>query len=387
MNPSFCSACGTKLPDQVRFCPSCGQFVAELVQGATTSGAASPTAAPAPALPREVQARFNGRASEYFGIWIVNVLLSIVTIGIYSAWAKVRRLRYFYGNTELDGHTFDYHADPVRILKGRLLVVGVLIAYQVLVSISPFFGVLALVYVFGLPWAINTSLAFNARMTSYRNVRFSFRGDYWPAFGIFVAFPVLIVLSLGLLLPIFSKLAGNYVGNRLRFGGAPFRTDMRLGPLYANLGWTILMLIAAAVVLSSMAVAGTISMEGVDGISVWHVAVVVGLYGSLFLAAPFYRAGVRNALYGATRLDPGHQPISRLNRVRVVWIAITNVLVTVLTLGLMRPWAAIRTWNYTVTSSALVVQGSLDGIVAAAASDGSVVGAEYVDLGGVDLGV
>ena len=30
---------------------------------------------------------FTGKASEYFGIWIVNVLLTILTLGIYSAWA------------------------------------------------------------------------------------------------------------------------------------------------------------------------------------------------------------------------------------------------------------------------------------------------------------
>ena len=39
--------------------------------------------------------RFTGTAREYFGIWIVNILLTIVTLGIYSAWAKVRRMRYF----------------------------------------------------------------------------------------------------------------------------------------------------------------------------------------------------------------------------------------------------------------------------------------------------
>src|SRR5258707_6333866 len=46
-----------------------------------------------------VPLRFTGRAGEYFRIWIVNICLSIVTLGIYSAWAKVRRKRYFYGNT------------------------------------------------------------------------------------------------------------------------------------------------------------------------------------------------------------------------------------------------------------------------------------------------
>ena len=28
---------------------------------------------------------FHGRAGEYFGIWISNLFLSIVTLGIYSA--------------------------------------------------------------------------------------------------------------------------------------------------------------------------------------------------------------------------------------------------------------------------------------------------------------
>ena len=47
--------------------------------------------------------QFKGRAGEYFRIWIVNTLLSVVTLGVYSAWAKVKRLRYFYGSTFLDG--------------------------------------------------------------------------------------------------------------------------------------------------------------------------------------------------------------------------------------------------------------------------------------------
>ena len=28
---------------------------------------------------------FQGKTSEYFGIWIVNLLLSLITLGIYSA--------------------------------------------------------------------------------------------------------------------------------------------------------------------------------------------------------------------------------------------------------------------------------------------------------------
>lgn len=72
------------------------------------------------------QFSFSGNAREYFGIWIVNLFLSVVTVGIYTAWAKVRRLRYSYGNTHLDGHTFDYHARPRQILIGRIIVVAAL---------------------------------------------------------------------------------------------------------------------------------------------------------------------------------------------------------------------------------------------------------------------
>ena len=76
---------------------------------------------------------FTGRAGEYFRIWMVNVCLSVLTLGIYSAWAKVRRRRYFYGNTLLDGAALDYLADPRAILKGRLIVLA---AWAVLVLVQ-----------------------------------------------------------------------------------------------------------------------------------------------------------------------------------------------------------------------------------------------------------
>ncbi len=41
---------------------------------------------------RSSRINFSGRGSEFFGIWIVNVLLSILTLGIYSAWAKSQNL-------------------------------------------------------------------------------------------------------------------------------------------------------------------------------------------------------------------------------------------------------------------------------------------------------
>src|ERR1041384_3817097 len=93
------------------------------------------------------RASFTGNASEYFGIWIVNVLLTIVTLGIYSAWAKVRRNRYFYGNTVIADRAFEYHATGKQIFIGRLIVVGFFIVTNILTTIFPPFGVVVFVMI------------------------------------------------------------------------------------------------------------------------------------------------------------------------------------------------------------------------------------------------
>ena len=80
---------------------------------------------------------FTGSGSEYFRIWIVNLLLTLVTLGLYYPWAKVRKLRYFYGNTLVGGHPLDFHGQPKRMLRGFLLV-GVLVAiYSLAGKVSP----------------------------------------------------------------------------------------------------------------------------------------------------------------------------------------------------------------------------------------------------------
>ena len=98
---------------------------------------------------------FTGKAKEFFGIWLSNLLLSILTLGIYSAWAKVRRRRFFLGHTLIRGHRFDYHADPKVILKGRAVVVSVLVVLSLVSELSPFLsGTSLVVLMLALPFKI-----------------------------------------------------------------------------------------------------------------------------------------------------------------------------------------------------------------------------------------
>jgi uncharacterized protein DUF898 len=104
---------------------------------------------------------FTGSGPEYFRIWIVNVLLSVMTLGIYSAWAKVRTQRYFYRHTRVAGASFDYHGRPLAILKGRIVSVVLFGGYYIANIVSPEAGAVAfLVLVALLPWLVMRSLKF-----------------------------------------------------------------------------------------------------------------------------------------------------------------------------------------------------------------------------------
>src|SRR6201999_3387822 len=92
--------------------------------------------APAPE-PRTLLFSFRGTGGEYFRIWIVNLALTVLTLGIFSAWATVRTRRYFRGNTFLGDHSFDYHASPVRILIGRAIALILLLGYNISVTFMP----------------------------------------------------------------------------------------------------------------------------------------------------------------------------------------------------------------------------------------------------------
>lgn len=176
---------------------------------------------------------FTGKAGEYFGIWIVNLLLSIVTLGIYSAWAKVRRKKYFYQNTLIDGVGFDYHASPIAILKGRIIAFVLFVLYNVLAGFNPILALVLLVaFMAALPWIITRGMMFNARNSSHRGLRFDFDGKYGQALLIFVLFPILIVLTLGLALPFVMQRINKFVFEHHKFGTSRFAMAAEVNAFY-----------------------------------------------------------------------------------------------------------------------------------------------------------
>jgi len=143
---------------------------------------------------------FRGTASEYFPIWIVNVLLCIITLYFYSPWAKVRTKRYFYGNIFIDNSSFDYLATPIQIFKGRVIAVVALIVATIVSALVPFAGAVIFVSLaIATPWVIWRSLKFNARMTSFRSLQFGFQGKLISIYGFLILAATIIIGLLAVL--------------------------------------------------------------------------------------------------------------------------------------------------------------------------------------------
>ena len=173
---------------------------------------------------------FTGNATEYFGIWLSNTVLGILSLGIYMPWAKVRRTRYFLGNTIVLGDRLDYHARGVTILKGRLIALAVIGAYVGIGFVSPAAQtVVAMALIPVYPWVINRAMRFNARMTSWRNVRFDWHGRYWGVAKVYLLWPIAAVLTLGVLAPMAARASLEYLANHYALGRERFSAATRWG--------------------------------------------------------------------------------------------------------------------------------------------------------------
>ena len=353
----------------------------------------APTAAPI---------EFTGRATEYFGIWLSNTVLSILTLGIYSAWAKVRRSRYFLGNTIVLGDRLDYHARGVTILKGRLIAVAVIAVYIGLGFVSSAGqAIVAIALIPVYPWVINRAMRFNARMTSWRNLRFDWHGKYWGVARVYLLWPIIGVLTLGVLAPMAARASREYLANNYALGRERFSATTPLRPYYLALLWTILFGVAlvsvlgalfSAVVLIAPMLANSIDDSGVSsssglGISLWQLLIVVAPLVVIGPAMIFFQILSRNIIVSALTLGEATGFQSDLNPLRYLWILLSNFIATVLTALLMYPWAQIRHYSYQAECITVRHMGAIGLFLDTDASSGQAFGEEFGEMQDIGLGI
>jgi len=359
---------------------------------------------------KPVELEFNGKAREYFRIWIVNILLSIVTLGIYSAWAKVRNKQYFYANTLLDGSPFEYSASPIAILKGRIIVIAVLTLVAIASQFYPLADLIFFIIFFLLaPWLVMRSMMFNARYSSYRNLNFSFEKNLLGAVKTFIGLTILMVITLGLAYPLLIHGIQKYRVDNHGFGQYifHFKSSIKAFYKYHIIGLLILVL---TLVIISVLFGSTMSafmgpfndspeaepaLTSVASMSILFVSVFyfVGYY----IAYAYVQANVFNTVWSNTSLNKASAHLlstptvplmafkGNLATNKMLFIYLTNTLGIILSIGLLIPWAKIRLAKYRIESLNVSSLVDLKVITAKQQEQVSAVGSEMGDFLDIDI--
>ena len=373
---------------------------------------------------------FTGSGSEYFRIWIVNLLLTLLTLGLYHPWAKVRTLRYFYGNTHVGAHPLDFHGDPWRMLRGFLLVGTLLVLYSFAGKVSVDAGQVALVIV-ALVWPalFRASLQFRLANTSWRGLRFHFGGGMAGAYkallpaivpGVLffalslqvpdgprpkvphwltLAFP-LSLLAAALLAPLLWWAMKRYQHDH--YGLGPWRTQLRAGAgafygvFLRTAGINVVMpaLIAGAGMLAAFA-GGAGGFTGrwkdpAQARTVFGLVMVlgaVGYLGFLILGRSFFASRMQNLVWNRTK-GTRVRFESRLALRSLAWLTLKNWLLTLLTLGLYWPFAAVASARMKLEAVTVFTRTDPDELVARANPPGrDASGEAAAELVGLDVGL
>ena len=350
----------------------------------------------------EIRLEFQGSAREYFRIWIVNLCLTLLTLGIFSAWAKVRKKRYSYSHTTLAGTPFQYLGQPIPILKGRLIAaLGFLVYYassHFITSWLPFVLAVGLVVA---PWVIVRSAAFNARYSAFRNMTFHFDGGYLGALKVLYAWGIIPAIVIGMMLdwigkPIVLGIASVVFGlsypwwiRRLKrfivehtsYGGkkgAFFATGGQFFRIYFIAG-----LIVFAVMIPSVILVTTLFASIKKSWLLTYLG-AVPMYAGYVLAFAYIQARSGNLVWNHTHLGPLRFQ-STLRWVDLLKLYVTNALGIVASLGLLIPWAVMRTLKYRADHMRVLQEGELTEFQGSDMGSVAAVGAETVDFFDLDL--
>jgi uncharacterized membrane protein YjgN (DUF898 family) len=398
----------------------------------SSSPARSATDGSAGSRGHELPVRFTASGSEYFRIWIVNLLLTVLTLGLYLPWAKVRKRRYFYGNTWIGDHAFDFHGKPRKMLRGTLLVGLLFMAYSAADRFSVTAGLVALLFVGCVaPALFLSSLRFRTANTSWRGMRFHFEGDLpgaykalLPGLLIFLSFSGLTLLLpqpghekdvqdavtrpewlgaammslvlLGIvLLPFIMWSIKRYQQGHYALGRV--RTQLRTGAgsFYAvfgkTLGVILLVFVAAGLVVVLLFGVGAGSFDvkswGMKAIGAMILLIFAGYFAGFLILKTFLVSRLQNLVWTRTKSSEVRFE-SRLRLGPLFRLTLKNMLLVMCTLGLYWPFAAVALARLKLQSVTVFTRRPVDELIGRAGSSaGDAAGDAAGDLFGLDVGL
>ena len=354
--------------------------------------------------------RFHGSGGEFFGIWIVNLLLTILTLGIYSAWATVRTRKYFYRNTELAGSRFDFHAKPIPILIGRIVALGLFGLYSFGAYIHEFLSIaIYMLVILAFPWLFAKSWTFRLRNTSWRGIHFDFRGQVGDLYrrlglyilvfaalqGLFLYFAIRpsehilwvlvgsLILILILIPLIYSALIDTAINNSY-IGNDKFEL-LNSQSQWVRLFWKTVLTYASLLAIAFGGLWFIVNSDLESG-SVILPFMIIYLLVLLAMIVPLglWQVGKLNFLFGNTSIN-GTSFNAGLKVNEYIKILFTNMLITAFSLGLAYPWAAVRIARYQIEHIGLF--GDLDNFSGTKLKDRNALGEEVTSAFDMEIGL
>ncbi len=280
------------------------------------------------------QPSFHGNGGTLFGIQLVNLLLTVVTLGIYYFWGKTKVRGYVHSQTEFDGDRFAYHGTGKELLIGWLKTMGIFVVLFVGIAVLQYLVpqrltviiiralVTYAVVLVLVPLAIVGSRKYRLSRTSWRGVRFSFRGQAREFLKLFVGGSLLSAVTLGFYTPFFNNNMWQYLVSHSYFGSQRFEFDGKGRDLFGRFVKALLL---------------TIVTLGLSWI--WYAAARQRYY---WAHTSFGGARFRSTVAGG--------PLFRLT--------LGNAVLLIFTLGLAASW--VRTRNIGFICSNLALDGQVD---------------------------
>jgi uncharacterized membrane protein YjgN (DUF898 family) len=348
---------------------------------------------------------YRGRLGPLYRLMIVNLVLTIVTLGIFRFWARTRVRRFLWANTELAGEAFEYTGTGGELLRGFLRALVVFMPLLLLIAFGQLFLpgpgetaiTLAAYLLLGFLSLVGAFAArrYQLRRTTWRGIRFAMDGSAF-AYARQMAWRwALAPFTMFLMLPWIAAASLRRTLGRTRFGSLAFSFGGEGGVLFP---WMVLAIGAFwLALLPGVAVAGGLiwaTLRVMIGETppepMMGGAVIAGVIAILAVLGLAF--GVAGAIYRAATLrftfDHVALPAMRFRFApsigRTALFLLGNTLLVLLSLGLLLPLALHRRMHF--LARAVSIEGTLDLALIAQAEAGERHGEGLADALGLDAG-
>src|SRR5712671_4849996 len=204
---------------------------------------------------------FSGNRGEFFRLVTRGAGLELITVGFYRFWLATDIRRHLWSNSHIDGDAAEYTG------RGRELLIGFLIALAILVPVylayflagleaeryKAFASIplLAFFYLFG-QFAIYRARRYRLTRTVWRGVRFWMSGSGWAYAARAALWGLLMILTLGLILPWREAALERYKMRHSYYGDLQGSFEGR-GWEFFKRGWWLWLLAPIAIVIFPLA--------------------------------------------------------------------------------------------------------------------------------------